>query len=515
MPARYLMRKMILILLLTCCSVLHLQGTAKAQSSDQVRDEMFRAADSLKALAESSEASLLAPKKFEKADEYYKRAVKDYEKQSSLKKIRESIELAEEYYREAVENSAEARDFLDDALALRKSAMALEINESAPGKFKSAEKKLKSAALEVGKDKFSSAAKKAEKAREGYRRAAIETMREDYLDDAFQRLKIEKKNIFKDTYKKAKNQLESIEEYLKYQSKTDFDLKELYIDTYNKIAEALQTAEIEYPPLEIGGQVLAESPAIEEKEAPQAEVRVLDQEAELDSLLAEQVGESKEQVLPQMDQELLDFHQNISSLLSPSTRENIEESTDDFESRAFTAATEEDLYNAAATTAQEMFDNSKLGVMNIDEASFLVLMASVRKMDDDLSTIREQISAMDDTRAEIQSMREYLMGFMDDESEAGSFDEEQLSKNRYKVEDKWERTENLGLEYIRAPRTELRDINKIEKRNIPLELKSLENLKTDIDRIAEIDSIKLKRAEDRREKYVSTMKTILEKRNSD
>jgi len=141
--------------------------------------------------------------------------------------------------------------------------------------------------------------------------------------------------------------------------------------------------------------------------------------------------------------------------------------------------------------------------------SFLVILNAVNEMDEDIKVILDEIEEMQMTQQEIADFKSKLGEYSDgsgDPVPAGD-----LVEFRYKYNTEWDKTPNLGLEYIRTPQIKLRSLNKIEKDNLAAEIQALDALSDSLDDISEIVQLKLQMAMDRRAKYISTLSSIMAK----
>ncbi|MBD3380861.1 MAG: hypothetical protein GF404_01560 [candidate division Zixibacteria bacterium] len=498
--------------------------TVNVVMADDVKDEMFRRANELIETATNLQAELFSPENYEKGMKHYHMALKDYEEEKSLKKIRENLEEAELYLQAAVDASGRVRDALSELIVVRNQAERFKANVYASKEFENAEKKFKQAALRIEDGKFGKAQDDAKEAEEKYRRAVIEMLKDYYLDDAEKRLRAVKKEIFKDTYKQVENKLEDIEEYLKYQSKVDFGIEDIFVGTYTRISDALKMADIEYPALEVEGveievempeseeaEVMAETLEPEEKVVPEQEE--IPDEPETESVQDLDVPDYPDWEPTEVMKKIEGMETEISRLLSPSTREKISAAVPDFESKSFVAETPEDIYGAAVATAHDLFERDRLGTMDSRKGAFLVLIDATRQVDQDLVQLTDEVVKLDKLIAHVADNREALKKYYESAPETEPLDEKQLAKYAYDVEQNWNKTDNLGLEYIETPEVNLREMDELEKSDLAYELENLEIVEKQLSEIRHINGIKQSTAYERRSQYLRALELIAEEMN--
>jgi len=496
-----------LIIVIVAFSLCLMPLTGWAQD-DTVKDELFKTLQEKFEQAESQNVELFSPKNYKLSQDYYSKAIKAYDKEKSLKTIRGYVEKSQEYLDAALENTEISIITFGDLIQLRETAISYEIDKSAPKSFASAESKFKQASGKIESGSTRSAKSAAKTAEKSYRAAVIKVLQKDYLADARVMLKDVKKDIFKDTYKSALHGLKETEEYLKYQSKSEFSIEEIFPEVHRQISQALAIAEIKYPDLIIGGVVIntSESRIVSAKsEIAQEKKAKTKTESKKTDVKIEKVYES----LPPISQDLMNQEEQIKRLMSPSSQKNLAQSVSDFEVLAYGIENEQGLTDAASETVQNLYEDGKLGAINIDKASFLVILNAVDEMDEDIKVILDEIEEMQLTQQEIADFKSKLAEYSDGSADpvlAGD-----LEEFRYKYNTEWDKTPNLSLEYIRTPQIKLRSLNKIEKENLAAEIQALNALSDGLNDISEIVQLKLQMAMDRRAKYISTLSAIMTK----
>ena len=477
--------------------------SANAQD-DGVKDEIFGTLMQTFEKAEAQNVDLFSPKNYKLAQDYYDKALKAYKSEKSLKTIREFVDKSQDYLNAAMENIEIARITLGDLIALRQEAIDYEVDKSAPKSFASAESKFKAASVKIESGSTRSAKAASKEAEKSYRLAVIRVLQDDYLKSAREMLKDVKKDVFKDTYKSALDGLNETEAYLKYQAKADFAIPKIFPEVHQKISEALAVAEIKFPDLVIGGKVLNsyDTPAAVQKTEPAAETKVKEKSKKSDTKVEKVYKE-----LPPISTEILNQEQEIKRLISPSSQKSLAQAVPDFEVLAFGLESESALTEAANQTVQKLYEEGDLGAVDIDKASFLIVLNAVNEMDEDIKVILDEIDKMEANKQEIADLKTRLSEYSNGSSEPVL--EGDMKEFSYKVESEWDKTPNLGLEYIRTPQIKLRSLNKIEKENLSAEMQALDNLNVSLDDISQIVALKLQMAMDRRAKYQSTLSSIM------
>ena len=503
MYSRYLKKLSILVGIVFILGMLPLSGQAQ---DDGVKDELFGTLMQTFEQAESQNVDLFSPKNYKLAQDYYDKALKAYQKEKSLKTIREYVDKSQDYLNAAMENIEVAQITLADLIALRQTAIKYEIDKSAPKSFASAESKFKAASKKIESGSTRSAKSASKDAEKSYRLAVIKVLREDFLKSAREMLKDVKKDIFKDTYKSALDGLKETEAYLKYQSKAEFAIPEIFPEVHHQISEALAIAEIKFPDLLIGGKVLSsyDAPANPKKPEPVVETKVTEKSKKADVKVEKVYKE-----IPPIAADILKQEQEIKRLISPSSQKNLGQAVPDFEILAFGVENEQGLTAAANETVQKLYEDGDLGAVNVDKASFLIILNAIYEMDEDVKVILDEIDEMKSNKQEIADLKNKLAEYND-----GSDDPilpGDMEEFSYKVNTEWDKTPNLGLEYIRTPQIKLRSLNKIEKENLNAEMAALDQLNASLDDISQIVALKLQMALDRRAKYISTLSSIMKK----
>jgi hypothetical protein len=265
------------------------------QEPDQVKEQIFREAKEALQKARDEGVPLLAPKNFAKVNEFYQKALEDYEKGEGLKKIRENLKRAMEHIDAAFESAKLSRIVLKRMLRLREETLNLEFlnyhsGVTPPGYFKDkfltekdfldeqsyhipkAEQKFREAAMKIEDGDVKSAKSIAREAEEEYRWSVIEALRRIVLADARKKLKDTEDTIPKESFRRAKAELDEMEDFIKAQKDAEFAIGELVTEIYDRIQQALATTVIEVEAAELPDLVIEEVTFISERPIEEEEV---------------------------------------------------------------------------------------------------------------------------------------------------------------------------------------------------------------------------------------------------
>jgi hypothetical protein len=214
------------------------------QETDQVKEQIFKEAKEALQKAQAEDVALLSPKNFTRANQFYQKALEDYEKRGSLKKIRENLKRTMDHIGAAFEASKISRIVLEDLIQMRGETIALEIPKYAADAFSKAEQKFREVAIKIEDGDVKSAKSIARDAEKEYRRTVIEVLKKVVLADARKRFKENKDTIPKESFRKAKAELYETEDFIKGQKGTEFAIGELFNEVDTQIKQALTIAGI-------------------------------------------------------------------------------------------------------------------------------------------------------------------------------------------------------------------------------------------------------------------------------
>ena len=228
---------------------------ASSQETDPVKELIFKKVQQSLQKARDGNMQLLSPNNFAKADQYYQKALKDYENEKNLKIIKENLYQVVKYINSAYETSKISRIVLESAIQMREELKGLD-NYAESNFFKDkpqqkrnfqkefthnslkADRKFSEAARKIEDGNLKSARFMAKDAEKHYRKTAIEVLKKGVFSEAKKKLKDLKKSMLNDTYRKAEAELEKMENFLDKQKKFDFIIKDLL----NKVNDRIQLA---------------------------------------------------------------------------------------------------------------------------------------------------------------------------------------------------------------------------------------------------------------------------------
>lgn len=247
---------------------LRLGSFSYAQEPNQVKKQIFKEVKEALQRAQEEGVPLLSPNNFAKANEFYQKALEDYDKGERLEKIRENQGHAMEHIDRAFETAKLSRVVLERMLRLREETLNLEFLKyragiTRPHYFKGqlltekdfldkqsyhipeAEQKFRDAAMKIEDGDVKSAKSIARDAEKEYRRTVIEALKKDVLADATKKLEDTKDTIPKETFRKAKAELDEMTNFIEAQKSAEFAIGELITEVDARIQQALILVDIE------------------------------------------------------------------------------------------------------------------------------------------------------------------------------------------------------------------------------------------------------------------------------
>lgn len=178
--------KLILTIVILCSASLFL-------AAQDIRSGLFKDADQALQKAQEAQAQLLSPKNFEKAMEYYNEAEKDFKEEKNLDDIRKRLRAAISYFQQATEAMELANVTFQNLLKVRSNALDADAPGYAGKTWKEAESKFIEAAKELENGDVNSAKKKGGEAESLYRKAELEAIKANYLNETWRLLEKAKK----------------------------------------------------------------------------------------------------------------------------------------------------------------------------------------------------------------------------------------------------------------------------------------------------------------------------------
>lgn len=166
--------------------VLLAAGTGHAQ--DELRKTFFRDADAAKAAAESVNASLLAPRAWERGMSEYTEAGSALERGRNIEYVRDNASDATRYFREAEEKARLAQTKFAQVLKSRQDAANAEAPKRSPELWQDAQRKFADAIRYLERGDLKSASRREIEATGLYRDAELVAIKDQYLAETRQLL---------------------------------------------------------------------------------------------------------------------------------------------------------------------------------------------------------------------------------------------------------------------------------------------------------------------------------------
>jgi outer membrane protein OmpA-like peptidoglycan-associated protein len=166
--------------------VLLAAGTGHAQ--DELRKTFFRDADAAKAAAESVNASLLAPRAWERGLSEYTEAGSALERGRNIEYVRDNASDAVRYFREAEEKARLAQTKFAQVLKSRQDAANAEAPKRSPELWQDAQRKFADAIRYLERGDLKSASRREIEATGLYRDAELVAIKDQYLAETRQLL---------------------------------------------------------------------------------------------------------------------------------------------------------------------------------------------------------------------------------------------------------------------------------------------------------------------------------------
>ena len=154
-------------------------GSGYAQ--DELRKTFFRDADAARAAAESVNASLLAPRAWEKGMDEYKAAESALERGRNIEYVRDNASDAVRYFREAEEKARLAQTKFAQVLKSRQAAANAEAPKRSPELWQNAQRKFSDAIRYLERGDLKGASRREIEATGLYRDAELVAIKDQYL----------------------------------------------------------------------------------------------------------------------------------------------------------------------------------------------------------------------------------------------------------------------------------------------------------------------------------------------
>jgi outer membrane protein OmpA-like peptidoglycan-associated protein len=155
------------------------QGSAQ----DELRKTFFKDADAAKAAAEAAQASLLAPRAWERGIKEYRDAEEALERGRNIEWVRDNAADASRYFREATQKAELARTKFAQVLKSRQDAANAQAPELSPDLWQQAQRKFGEAIRYLGRGDLKSAGRRDVGATGLYRDAELVAIKAQYLSE--------------------------------------------------------------------------------------------------------------------------------------------------------------------------------------------------------------------------------------------------------------------------------------------------------------------------------------------
>lgn len=221
------MARYVMVMVLVVC----MNGLAVGQ---EVRQSLFTEAEDAAFAARKAQADILAPKSFGNAMEYYEDADADFKKGKNIEKIKGKLDDAVKYFKKSVDVATLSNITFPDTIKARIDALKADSPEFSPALWEKGEEAFKKAGVQLEKKGVAAAQKKGEEALTLYRKAELDAIGNNLLNEARANIKAaEEAKALKfapKTLQSAKDLLQNAEEVLgqdRYDTEPVSDLAEM------------------------------------------------------------------------------------------------------------------------------------------------------------------------------------------------------------------------------------------------------------------------------------------------
>ena len=177
---------MVIILGIFLTGTLFISNLAAQQD---IKDSLFKKADKALKAAKEVQADVLAPKNYSEALDYYKDAEKDFQKGKNLEDIRKKLSASVKYFNKAAEATKLAEVTLANSIKARSDAKQAGAHEFASTDWSEAEEKFLAASRKLEDGNVKAAQKRAGEAEPLFRKAELEAIKVNYLNETWELLK--------------------------------------------------------------------------------------------------------------------------------------------------------------------------------------------------------------------------------------------------------------------------------------------------------------------------------------
>jgi len=181
-----------LSLILSCLILLawiFASEACNATEQQDIRSPLFKEADKYLQQAKQVNAALLSPQNFDEAIKFYQDADRDLQKGKNLEEIRKKLRASVAYFTKAIEATKLAEVSLANSIKARGDAQQAGAGEFSTKMWNEAESKFNEATRRLEGGDLASAKKRAGEAETLYRKAELEAIKTNYLNDTWALLK--------------------------------------------------------------------------------------------------------------------------------------------------------------------------------------------------------------------------------------------------------------------------------------------------------------------------------------
>ncbi len=158
-------------------------ATTAANAQDELRNTFFKDADAAKAAAEAVDASIFAPRNFERGMKEYRDAEVALERGRNIETVRSNAAQATSYFRTATQSAELAKTALSQVLKSRQDAANARAPELAPEIWQDAQKEFGNAIRLLERGDLKGAKRQDIEATSLYRDAELVAIKAEYLTD--------------------------------------------------------------------------------------------------------------------------------------------------------------------------------------------------------------------------------------------------------------------------------------------------------------------------------------------
>ncbi|UCE06315.1 MAG: hypothetical protein JSW07_22520, partial [bacterium] len=239
-----------------------------AQESDQVKHEIFKEAITALQNARAENVPLLSPTYFAKANEFYQKALADYEKGEKLKDIRKSISNCFEHLEAALETAKISRIVFERLFIIRDETLDLaffklgtditrphyfkeqflteeDFREEQSYNLPEAENSFKQAAIRIESDDLRGAESIALEAEQQYRKAALDAIKHRVIIATNNKLQQASQTISPEVLQRAEAEFEEIMAFVAAHEGREFVIGELFAGIHSQVQQILSRAGVE------------------------------------------------------------------------------------------------------------------------------------------------------------------------------------------------------------------------------------------------------------------------------